>query len=174
MQLRAPYLLRWAGSGPARGENGSRFPASQTAFLTLPNFPALYLDVLRREMMDGVDNKSQLRSHRPNRSRIRFLRRACGCCRRCLFPSHAPPAPWIWFWCWDGDGRHPPVSVPSYCKATCHLPLRASVSPPAAREPHGHPQPRTSPPRTCPQPPLPQGHRVRSPPPRSIQHQTRH
>lgn len=85
MQLRAPYLLRWAGSGPAQGENGSRFPASQIAFLTLPNFPALYLGVLRQEMMDGVDNKSQLRSHHPNRSRIRFLRGACGCCRRCLF-----------------------------------------------------------------------------------------
>ena len=68
----------------------------------------------------------------------------------------------------SGGGCHPPVLVPSYCKATCCPPLRASVSPPEARAPHGHPQPRIAPMRMRPQPPLPQG------PPKSIRHQTRH
>lgn len=29
---------------PHAGEDGSQLPASQVAFFTLPNFPALYLD----------------------------------------------------------------------------------------------------------------------------------
>lgn len=75
-----------------------------------------------------------------------------------------------------GDGGcHPPVPVPSYCKATCCSLLRASVSPPDARASHGHPQPRIAPTRMRPQPPLPRGHHVCvSPASRSIRHQTRH
>lgn len=112
-----------AGS-PARAArrricNNPRLPASQIAFLTLPNLLALYLDIPGGEMMNGADNKRELCSHRWK-------------------PEHAGRLP-----CCPGLGQWVPEPQPPPVRVSCcsGCPQPWSHPSPALADPQAMPEP---------------------------------